>query len=348
MGFAPGEKVRDAPDVPDTGPMSNTERDPQEITVPPSPHEAEVELLEPRLVPLGGPRAMTVRRTLPQRLRSLIGAWCYADHYGPDDVSESGGMTVPGHPHTGLQTVTWLFDGEVEHRDTVGSVTRIRPGEVNLMTSGRGIAHSEYSTADTTVLRGVQLWTALPAFARFGDRAFEHFATLPVPHGAATVRTFVGDFAGASSPVTTFTPLVGAEITLPARSEVRFDLDPAYEHGVLVDLGPVDVDGTPVGPAALAYRPVGRTTLVLRSGEADGRVVLIGGVPLDEEIVMWWNFVGRDHDEIVRFRQAWTAQVAGSGDPDAYGAFPTAWDGAALPAPALPHARLAPRKQPPR
>ncbi|MBW9209908.1 pirin family protein [Mumia sp. zg.B21] len=328
--------------------MSNTERDPQEITVPPSSDEAEMELLEPRLVPLGGPRAMTVRRTLPQRLRSLIGAWCFADHYGPDDVSESGGMAVPGHPHTGLQTVTWLFDGEVEHRDTVGSVTRIRPGEVNLMTSGRGIAHSEYSTADTTTLRGVQLWTALPAPDRFGDRAFEHFATLPVRLGAATVRTFVGDFAGASSPVTTFTPLVAAEIALPARAEVRFDLDPAYEHGVLVDLGPVDVDGTHVEPAALAYRPVGRTTLVLRTGETDGRVVLIGGVPLDEEIVMWWNFVGRDHDEIVRFRQAWTAQVDGSGDPDAYGPFPAAWDGAALPAPALPHVRLAPRKQPPR
>ncbi|MGH1564344.1 pirin family protein [Mumia sp. DW29H23] len=331
--------------------MSNTELDPQEITCPPSSEEPDVELLEPRLVPLGGPRAMTVRRTLPQRLRSLIGAWCFADHYGPDDVRESGGMAVPGHPHTGLQTVTWLFTGEVEHRDTVGSVQRIRPGEVNLMTSGRGIAHSEFSTPDTTTLQGVQLWTALPDSDRFTGRAFEHFVTEPVQHGDATVRTFVGEFAGGSSPVTTFTPLVGAEITLPAGSEVRFALDPAYEHGVLVDLGPVDVDGFHVEPAALAYRPVGRTTLVLRTGDVDGRVVLIGGAPLEEEIVMWWNFVGRDHDEIVRFRQEWMAQVDGAGgadvDTEAYGMFPETWGGSVLPAPELPHTRLKPRKQPP-
>jgi redox-sensitive bicupin YhaK (pirin superfamily) len=328
--------------------MSNGELDPQEIICPPSSEEADVELLEPRLVPLGGPRAMTVRRTLPQRLRSLIGAWCFLDHYGPDDVRESGGMAVPGHPHTGLQTVTWLFEGEVEHRDTVGSVERIRPGEVNLMTSGRGIAHSEFSTPETTVLRGVQLWTALPASDRFTTRTFEHYETEAVQHEGATVRTFVGSFAGSSSPVTTYTPLVGAEITLPARTEVRFALDPAYEHGVLVDVGPVDVDGTPVSPDSHAYRPLGRTTLVLRTGDSDGRVVLIGGEPLEEEIVMWWNFLGRDHDEIVRFRQEWMAQVDGAGDTEAYGRFPDAWGGDVLPAPELPHTRLKPRKQPPR
>ncbi|WP_262851333.1 pirin family protein [Mumia quercus] len=327
--------------------MSDLERDPQEITCPPRGGGAP-EVLEPRLVPLGGPRAMTVRRTLPQRLRSLIGAWCFVDHYGPDDVRETGGMVVPGHPHTGLQTVTWLFSGEVDHADTVGSVQRVRPGEVNLMTAGRGIAHSEYSTPETTLLQGVQLWTALPDSARFTGRAFEHHVTEAVAHGPATVRTFVGSFAGSSSPVTTYTPLVAAEIVLPAGAEVRFAVDPSYEHGVLVDLGPVDVDGTTVAPAALAYRPVGATTLVLRTGESEGRVVLIGGEPLEEEIVMWWNFLGRDHDEIVRFREEWQAQVHGAADGDAYGPFPDAWGGVVLPAPELPHTRLKPRKQPPR
>ena len=110
-----------------------------------------------RDVPLGGPRAMTVRRSLPQRARSLIGAWCFVDHYGPDDVSLSGGMAVPGHPHTGLQTASWLFSGEVEHRDTTGARALVRPGQLNLMTAGSGIAHSEYSTPATTVLHGVQL-----------------------------------------------------------------------------------------------------------------------------------------------------------------------------------------------
>src|SRR3990170_2667228 len=104
---------------------------------------ARVEVLSPREVPLGGPRAMSVRRTLPQRARTLIGAWCFADHYGPDDVARTGGMEVPPHPHTGLQTVSWLFSGEVEHRDSLGTHSLVHPGELNLMTSGHGICHSE-------------------------------------------------------------------------------------------------------------------------------------------------------------------------------------------------------------
>lgn len=108
-----------------------------------------VEILSPRDVPLGGLRAMTVRRTLPQRQRSLIGAWCFVDHYGPDDVSATGGMVVPPHPHTGLSTVSWLFSGEIEHRDSAGHHAMVRPGEMNLMTAGRGITHSEYSTPST-------------------------------------------------------------------------------------------------------------------------------------------------------------------------------------------------------
>ena len=120
------------------------------------------EVLEARDVPLGGPRALQVRRTLPQRARTLIGAWCFADHYGPVEVPKTGGMDVPPHPHTGLQTVSWLFSGEVEHRDSLGSHALVRPGEMNLMTGGRGIAHSEVSTPDTERLHGVQLWVALP------------------------------------------------------------------------------------------------------------------------------------------------------------------------------------------
>ena len=142
--------------------MTNLERDPALLDCAEVAGGTLVQVLEPRDVPLGGPRAMTVRRTLPQRRRSLIGAWCFLDSYGPDDVSATGGMRVLGHPHTGLQTVTWLFEGEVEHRDTLGTLRVIRPGEVNLMTAGAGIAHSEFSTPGTTRLRGAQLWIALP------------------------------------------------------------------------------------------------------------------------------------------------------------------------------------------
>ena len=123
---------------------------------------------------------MRVRRTLPQRQRSLIGAWCFVDHYGPDEVDETGGMVLPAHPHTGLQTASWLFDGELEHRDSVGSRATVRPGELNLMTAGRGISHTEVSTPGTTTLHGAQLWIALPDGSRHVEPRFEHFAPEPV------------------------------------------------------------------------------------------------------------------------------------------------------------------------
>ena len=132
--------------------------------------------MTPREVPLGGLRAMTVRRTLPQRQRSLIGAWCFVDHYGPDPVDDTGGMNVAPHPHTGLQTVSWLFEGEIEHRDSAGNHAMVRPGEVNLMTAGRGISHSEISTPGTRTLHGAQLWVALPDADRHVEPDFAHHA----------------------------------------------------------------------------------------------------------------------------------------------------------------------------
>jgi redox-sensitive bicupin YhaK (pirin superfamily) len=198
--------------------MSNTEAAPVEIACrsgAPGAHEVQqVEILTARDVPLGGPRAMTVRRTLPQRSRSLIGAWCFADHYGPDNVSDTGGMTVAPHPHTGLQTVTWLFSGEVEHRDSLGSHAMVRPGELNLMTSGRGICHAEVATSRNTTLHGVQLWVALPDAHRNGPRDFQHYAPPAVDLGGVTARVFLGNLAGHTSPVPTFTPLLGAELVL--------------------------------------------------------------------------------------------------------------------------------------
>ena len=145
--------------------MSNLEADPAELACHGArlrPGTGQAEVLSARDVPLGGPRAMRVRRTLPQRQRSLIGAWCFADHYGPDDVGLGPPMDVAPHPHTGLQTVSWLFAGEVEHRDSLGTHALVRPGELNLMTSGHGICHSEVSTPSTSVLHGVQLWVNLP------------------------------------------------------------------------------------------------------------------------------------------------------------------------------------------
>ena len=331
--------------------MSNLERDPVELVCPPeAPSGPVVQVLTPRQVPLGGPRAMNVRRTLPQRGRTTIGAWCFADHYGPDDVGATGGMVVPPHPHTGLQTVSWLFEGEIEHRDSAGSHELVRPGAVNLMTAGRGIAHSEVSTPGTTMLHGVQLWVALPEASRHIGPFFEHAETEPFAVGDATLRVFVGSLAGGDADVTVFSPLLGAQLDLPAGGRVELELDPAFEHGVLVDAGPVtiEVDGTEaptdVAWSELAYLEPGRRRLTLSAGDAPARVLLLGGVPFGEEIVMWWNFIGRSHDEIVDFRRQWQADVIGRDNPDGRFGTVSGYDGEALPAPELPTVRLKPRK----
>jgi redox-sensitive bicupin YhaK (pirin superfamily) len=168
--------------------VSNTEPAPSEVACAASPFAG---VLHPREVPLGGPRAIRVRRTLPQRERSLIGAWCFVDHYGPHDVRGGTGMDVPPHPHTGVQTVSWLFSGEVEHRDSAGMHAIVRPGELNLMTAGAGICHSEVSTTATTLLHGVQLWVALPDGNRDAGRDFAHHAPTPQRIDGATLRVFL-------------------------------------------------------------------------------------------------------------------------------------------------------------
>ncbi|MFF5452267.1 pirin family protein [Streptomyces sp. NPDC012950] len=292
-----------------------------------------VEVLSARDVPLGGPRAMTVRRTLPQRARTLIGAWCFADHYGPDDVAESGGMDVAPHPHIGLQTVSWLFDGEIEHRDSLGSHALVRPGELNLMTGGRGISHSEVSTASTTLLHGVQLWVALPGEHRNAARDFQHYAPGTVRLDGADVRVFLGSLAGETSPVRTFTPLLGAELLLDPGATVTLATDPAFEHGLLVDEGEVRLSGTLLHPAELGYTAPGSTTLTLTNAlDAPARTVLLGGPPFGEEIVMWWNFVGRTDEEIRQAREDWMTG-------DRFGEV-KGYDGGRLDAPEMPTTQL--------
>ncbi|WGW11922.1 pirin family protein [Saxibacter everestensis] len=263
------------------------------------------QVIEPRDVPLGGIRAMTVRRTLPTRDRSLIGAWCFLDHYGPDDVALTGGMKVPPHPHTGLQTVSWLFSGEVEHKDSAGHQAMVRPGELNLMTAGRGINHSEFSTPETTILHGVQLWTALPDAHRFTDPGFEHYVPKPVTGPGYELRVFLGSLAGDESPVRTFSPLLGAEVTVCAGSTAVFATNIDFEHGVLIDAGTAQVAGREVQPGQLAYLAPGMNRLEITAGDSASRLLLLGGKPLGESITMWWNFIGRSHDEIEHFRSAW-------------------------------------------
>ncbi|WP_370333613.1 pirin family protein [Mycolicibacterium hippocampi] len=319
--------------------MSNTDAAPTEVECAASPFAG---VLHPREVPLGGPRAIRVRRTLPQRERSLIGAWCFADHYGPHDVRGGTGMDVPPHPHTGLQTVSWLFSGEVEHRDSAGVHSMVRPGELNLMTAGAGICHSEVSTAKTSVLHGVQLWVALPDTARDTGRDFAHYIPRPQSRGGATVRVFLGELEGSRSPVHTFTPLLGAQLDLDAGAELTLDIDETFEHGVLLDQGVLEACGEVLAVADLAYqRPGHRRLHLVNRGDVPARAILLGGTPFGEHLVMWWNFVGRSHDEIVAYREQWESHDARFGAVDGYrGAT------ARLPAPPLPNGRLRPRGNP--
>lgn len=281
---------------------------------------------------------MTVRRTLPSRERSLIGAWCFLDHYGPDDVASTGGMAVPRHPHTGLATVSWLFTGEVDHLDSAGNAARVLPGELNLMTAGRGITHSEFSTEDTSILHGVQLWFALPDRARFGDPGFDHYApeTIVVDGGEAVV--FLGSLAGSTSPVQTPTPLLGAELRLRAGSMLTLAVDRGHEHGVLVDTGSATFEGQALNRGDLGYAAPGVTSLTVTTGAEDSRLVLIGGEPLGEQIIMWWNFIGRSHEEITEFRAAYQHEIS-TGEVGAFGPFPAGTPDP-IPAPPLPNARL--------
>jgi redox-sensitive bicupin YhaK (pirin superfamily) len=335
--------------------VTNVELDPAEVVCTTrsaatgGPAGPDIEILEPRDVPLGGLRAMTVRRTLPQKSRSLIGAWCFADHYGPQRVADTGGMTVAPHPHTGLQTVSWLFQGEIEHRDSVGSHAMVRPGELNLMTAGRGISHSEVSTAETTVLHGVQLWVALPDDAREMAPEFEHVLPQEAIDSGLRCRVFMGSWLGLTSKATTHSPLLGAELELQPGTSVDLPLERAYEHGVLVDAGDVTISGAPVPRNSMAYLPPGTRSLALTSGAAPVRLILLGGLPLNEEILMWWNFIGRSHEEVVEYRRQWQAEIAafaaGEAPSTVFGRV-EGYPGDPLPAPEMPGVRLRPRPQP--
>ncbi|MGW9626848.1 pirin family protein [Microbacterium sp. NPDC055521] len=330
--------------------MTNLEKDPPLSVLGPGEPCTSVEVLAPREVPLGGIRAMTVYRTLPQRRRSLVGAWCFLDHYGPDDVAETGGMEVPRHPHTGLATVSWLFTGRIDHLDSNGVAAAVLPGELNLMIAGQGITHQEISTPETTVLHGVQLWYALPDATRFTEHAFAHYAPEAVELAGATARVFIGSLLGSTSPVDTRTPdMLGAELTLEPGARVTLPVRRDFEHAALAETGSIVVNGAPVQHRELGYVPTGADTMMIDAGADGARVILLGGLPLGEQIVMWWNFIGRSHDEIEEFRRRYQAELGfapvdprDEGKPALFGPFRED-QLAPLPAPPLPTVRLRPR-----
>lgn len=258
---------------------------------------------------------LPVRRALPHRRRRTVGAWCFVDHMGPATVDERG-LGVPPHPHIGLQTVTWLLEGEALHRDSLGTEQVIAPGQINLMTGGRGVSHSEEGTGRYRgAVHGVQLWVAQPSTTRHGPPAFEHHAEPPKAElDGATATVLVGEFAGTASPARRDTDHVGVDLDLRVASST-LPLRPDHEHAFVVLTGTVLVDDTVVEPGHLAYLSMGRDEFRL-TVEHPARVLLIGGAPFDEELLMWWNFVARTRDEIVAAHDDWTTAAERFGRVD--------------------------------
>jgi redox-sensitive bicupin YhaK (pirin superfamily) len=309
--------------------VSNLDPAPEAINLTPGVIRA-VDVIEARKTAIGD--GTEVRRLLPQRKLRTIGAWCFLDHYGPDDVSRGLGMQVPPHPHIGLQTVSWLFQGMVLHRDSLGSRQLIRPGELNLMTAGGGIAHSEESAAGRpALLHGLQLWIALPESERHGEPRFAHHARLPVVRaGGASVTVVIGEYMGERSPAESFSPLIGLEVAVPGGDDFELPVREDFEHGVVAVDGSAVVAGALVAPGLLAHVPVGRPGIRLSpaSGRRLARFFIVGGVPFSERLLMWWNFVARSGEEITQAREDWAAGRFGAvtgypGDPMAAPALPS-------------------------
>jgi redox-sensitive bicupin YhaK (pirin superfamily) len=265
-------------------------------------NDREIEVIESREASVA---QMRVRRALPTKGRRTVGAWCFVDHMGPLSLDLDRSIDVAPHPHMGLQTVTWLFSGEFLHRDSLGTEQLIRAGQLNLMTSGHGVAHSEESPGRRSgELHGMQLWVAQPTSTREGGAGFEHFDEMPkLESPTFTASVLVGSFGGVISPARRDSDHVGVDLDFHGGT-ANVVLEPAYEYALIVADGLVTVDGVEVQPGSLAHLGVGRDEIRFAS-TARSRAMLIGGVPFDERLFMWWNFVARTQEEISDAWRAW-------------------------------------------
>ena len=263
--------------------------------------QSQLEVLASHVARVGD---ISVRRALPQRTHRTVGAWCFADHMGPADVTEERGLDIGPHPHCGLQTVTWLIDGQALHRDSLGSEQVIVPGQLNLMTAGHGVAHAEEATGHYRgTLQGIQLWIALPESTRSAPPAFEHHATLLSDEFDRTVATvLVGDFNGVVSPARHDTPLVGVD--LEVRGPSRLPLQRDFEYAMIVLEGELSVNDVRLEPGRLGYLARGLDEIDVRPREA-ARAILLGGEPFEETVLMWWNFVARTREEVNDAYESW-------------------------------------------
>ncbi len=265
-------------------------------------------LIEPKTRDIGD---FTVRRALPDRRRQRVGPFIFFDHMGPATFPPGSGVNVRAHPHIGLATITYLFEGEILHRDSLGYVQPIRPGAVNWMTAGRGIVHSEKVTAEVRAsgqrLHGLQTWVALPADAEEIEPCFEHYAAADIPaidSGGAAIRVVLGSAFGLSSPVTTHSETLYVEAVLEPGQSVA--IPPAEELAVYVVEGSVAIGGQLVGAGVLAVLAAGASGTV--TAESAARIMFAGGDALDGKRYIWWNFVSSSRERIERAKQDWREQ----------------------------------------
>jgi redox-sensitive bicupin YhaK (pirin superfamily) len=265
-------------------------------------------VIVPRARDLGG---FEVRRALPSASRQMVGPFIFFDQMGPAEFLLGQGIDVRPHPHIGLATVTYLIDGEIIHRDSLGTLQAIRPGEVNWMTAGRGIAHSERTAPEARTggarLFGIQTWVALPKHAEETAPAFAHHEIGELPmvedHGT-TVRLVLGSLYGRTSPVRTFTEMFYADATLAAGA--RLPLEPSHEErAVYIVGGTIEIAGDKFGEAQLlVFRPGDRITIAALT---PARLILLGGEPMDGPRHIWWNFVSSSKDRIDQAKADWQA-----------------------------------------
>ena len=257
---------------------------------------------------LGG---FKVHRTLPSRPRTMVGPFIFFDQMGPARLSVGEGIDVRPHPHINLATVTYLFEGAIAHRDSVGSVAVIEPGAVNLMTAGHGIVHSERSpSAERAVgpeLSGIQTWLALPEADEEIDPAFEHVARADLPTvetPGARARVVMGSLWGVTAPTTTYAETIYADIVLDPGGSIPIDAA-ADERAIYIALGEATLDGMPLDPMTLyVLRPGIAATL---RSETGARAMLCGGEAFTTPRHVWWNFVSSRQDRIAEAKRAWTA-----------------------------------------
>lgn len=248
-----------------------------------------------------------VRRVLPAKARTMVGPFIFVDQFGPAQLDIGSGMDVRPHPHINLATVTWLFEGAIEHRDSLGSFSTIRPGQVNLMTAGRGIVHSERSPASERKtgpkLYGMQTWLALPDGREEIDPAFEAVTDLPiVEDGRAKAIVIMGELWGERAQTTTYADTIYAEIVLGAGGAIPLEED-ADERAVMLVGGDASVDGHALKPYELAVLQPGRD-MTLESATG-ARVMLLGGETITSRRHVWWNFVSSSRERINQAKEDW-------------------------------------------